>query len=95
MLWTKLSSTQKLSKKYRISISLRSGVKNIEAEAIFKTANSNVDLGNNQLYDLTMGKWFELECADDFDVDHLCKKLLANMVIEDYTIEELTDGLSV
>ena len=58
-------------------------------------ANSAVDLGNGQLYNLTMGKWFELECADDFNVDHLCKNLLANMVIEDYTIEELTDGLSV
>lgn len=78
-----------------MTISLRPGVKDIQSEAILKTANSNVDLGNNQLYNLTMGKWFILECADDFDVNHLCKNLLANMVIEDYTIEELTDGLSV
>jgi len=85
---------QKL-RKYRISIIIRQGVNNIEAEAIFNMANKAVDLGNNQLYSLTMGKWFVLECADDFDVDHLCNKLLANMVIEDYTIEELTDGLSV
>ena len=80
---------QKLSRKYRVSISLRLGVKDIQSEAIFKTANSNVDLGAGQLYNLRMGKWFEIECAEDFDIENLCKKLLANTVIENYKIEEL------
>ena len=75
--------------KYRIEISLRPGVKDIQSEAILKTANSNVDLGNGQLYNLTMGKWFVIECEDDFDIDNLCNKLLANSVIENYEIEEL------
>ena len=75
--------------KYRIEISLRPGVKDIQSEAILKTANSNVDLGNGQLYNLTMGKWFVIECADDFDIENLCSKLLANSVIENYKIEEL------
>ena len=52
-------------------------------------ANSAVDLGNGQLYNLTMGKWFVIECEDDFDIDNLCNKLLANSVIENYEIEEL------
>ena len=78
-----------MSKKYRVTISLRQGVKDIQSEAILKTANSNVDLGNNQLYNLTMGKWFVIECEDDFDIDNLCNKLLANSVIENYEIEEL------
>ena len=72
-----------------MTISLRPGVKHIQSEAILKTANSNVDLGNNQLYNLTMGKWFVIECEDDFDIDNLCNKLLANSVIENYEIEEL------
>ncbi len=72
-----------------MTISLRPGVKDIQSEAILKTANSNVDLGNNQLYNLTMGKWFVIECEDDFDIDNLCNKLLANSVIENYEIEEL------
>ena len=72
-----------------MTISLRPGVKDIQSEAILKTANSNVDLGNNRLYNLTMGKWFVIECEDDFDIDNLCNKLLANSVIENYEIEEL------
>ena len=72
-----------------MTISLRPGVKDIQSEAILKTANSNVDLGNNQLYNLTMGKWFVIECEDDFDIDNLCNKLLTNSVIENYEIEEL------
>ena len=72
-----------------MTISLRPGVKDIQSEAILKTANSNVDLGNNQLYNLIMGKWFVIECEDDFDIDNLCNKLLANSVIENYEIEEL------
>ena len=80
---------QKLSKKYRVTIRLRRGVKDISSEAILKTANSNVDLGAGQLYNLRMGKWFEIECAEDFDIENLCKKLLANTVIENYKIEEL------
>jgi phosphoribosylformylglycinamidine (FGAM) synthase PurS component len=83
------------SKKYRITINLRPGINNAGAEAILKMANSNVDLGNSQLYSLTMGKWFMIECAVDFDIDKLCSGLLANLVIEDYKIEELEDGLSI
>lgn len=44
------------------------------------------------MYNLRMGKWFVIECADGFDIENLCKKLLANTVIEDYRIEELHDG---
>ena len=76
-----------------MTISLRPGVKDIQSEAILKTANSNVDLGNNQLYNLTMGKWFVIECEDNFDIDNLCNKLLANSVIENYEIEDLPQVL--
>ena len=64
--------------KYRVDISLREGVKDIASEAILKTANGNVDLGNNKLQSLSMGKWFIIECDDDFDIKSLCEKLLAN-----------------
>jgi len=77
--------------KYRIDISLRSGVKDIASEAILKTANGNEYLGNNKLQSLSMGKWFIIECDDDFDIKSLCEKLLANTVIERYEIVEQTD----
>ena len=78
--------------KYRVDISLREGVKDIASEAILKTANGNVDLGNNKLQSLSMGKWFIIECDDDFDIKSLCEKLLANKVIERYDIRTIIKG---
>jgi|TARA_R110002072_G_scaffold134565_5_gene275410 phosphoribosylformylglycinamidine synthase subunit PurS len=78
-----------LSKKYKIEIGLRAGVKDPQSEAILRTINSNFTLGNGMVEDLTMGKWFVVEAHDDFDIDSLCNKILANSVIEKYTITEL------
>ena len=78
--------------KYRIDISLRSGVKDIASEAILKTANGNAALGNGKLQSLSMGKWFIIECDDDFDIRSLCEKLLANTVIERYDIRTIIKG---
>ena len=78
--------------KYRVDISLREGVKDIASEAILKTANGNVDLGNGKLQSLSMGKWFIIECDDDFDIKLLCEKLLANTVIERYDIRTIIKG---
>ena len=78
--------------KYRVDISLREGVKDIASEAILKTANGNVDLGNNKLQSLSMGKWFIIECDVDFDIGSLCDKLLANTVIERYDIRTIIKG---
>jgi phosphoribosylformylglycinamidine (FGAM) synthase PurS component len=75
--------------KYKIEISLRDGVKDIAAESIFKTANANDMLGNGKLQSLRMGKWFVVECDDDYDIEVLCANLLANSVIENYSITEL------
>ena len=78
--------------KYRVDISLREGVKDIASVAILKTGNGNVDLGNNKLQSLSMGKWFIIECDDDFDIRSLCEKLLANTVIERYDIRTIIKG---
>ena len=78
--------------KYRIDISLRAGVKDIASEAILKTANGNEELGNGKLQSLQMGKWFIVECDDDFDIKQLCEKLLANTVIERYEIKIIIKG---
>jgi phosphoribosylformylglycinamidine synthase len=76
--------------KYRVDISLRAGVKDIASEAILKTANANKNLGDGKIESLSMGKWFIIECDDDFDIKQLCEKLLANTVIERYEIVEQT-----
>ena len=74
--------------KYRVEIRLRDGVKYIESESIFQTANRNPELGDGQLISLSMGKWFEIECKDDFNINALCNKLLANTIIEQFEIKE-------
>ena len=71
---------------------IQEGVKDIASEAILKTANGNVDLGNGKLQSLSMGKWFIIECDDDFDIKSLCEKLLANTVIERYDIRTIIKG---
>ena len=78
--------------KYRIDISLRAGVKDIESEAILKTANGNEELGNGKLQSLSMGKYFIIECDDNFPINTLCEKLLANTVIERYEIKTIIKG---
>jgi len=75
--------------KYRIDISLKDGVKDIQSEAILKTVRGNKDLGGNAINSLAMGKWFIIECDDDFDMHILCEKLLANSVIERYDIKTI------
>ena len=75
--------------KYRVEIRLRQGVKDIESEAIYQAANGNPELADGQLISLSMGKWFEVECEDDFDINALCTKLLANTVIEKFEIQEI------
>tara|TARA_Y100001963_G_C6756422_1_gene437095 strand:- start:229 stop:468 length:240 start_codon:yes stop_codon:yes gene_type:complete len=78
--------------KYRIDISLREGVKDIASEAILRTANVNEELGNGKLQSLSMGKYFIIECDDNFPINTLCEKLLANTVIERYEIKTIIKG---
>jgi phosphoribosylformylglycinamidine (FGAM) synthase PurS component len=47
------------------------------------------DLGENQIISLSMGKWFELEVEDDYDIERICKLLLSNSVIENYNIMKI------
>ena len=68
---------------------MRSGVKDIQSEAIMKSANSNVDLGDGKLVGFRMGKWMEVETQEGFDIENLCEKLLANTVIEEYKVERI------
>ncbi len=47
-------------------------------------------MGYTEVEDVRIGKVIELTVADESRVAEMCDKLLANPVIEDYAIEQVT-----
>ena len=75
--------------KVRVSVSLKNGVLDPQGRAI---QHSLEGLGFSGVKDVRQGKLIELEVDDsvsDADLDEMCRKLLANMVIENYRIERV------
>lgn len=73
--------------KLRIVVTLKPGVLDPQGRAIHKALEG---LGFGGINDVRAGKIFELDVADgtsDEVVDAMCRKLLANLVIENYRIE--------
>lgn len=75
--------------KVRVSVSLKPGVLDPQGRAI---QHSLEGLGFSGVKDVRAGKLIELEVDDgvtDAALDEMCRKLLANMVIENYRIERV------
>lgn len=75
--------------KVRVSVSLKNGVLDPQGRAI---QHSLEGLGFGGVKDVRAGRLIELEVDDsvsDADLDEMCRKLLANMVIENYRIERV------
>ena len=75
-------------KRYNIYVTAKQGIFD-PAGATAKGALDN--LGFTGVNEVKIGKYIQLETADDIsrdDVAKMCDKLLANPVIEDYRIEE-------
>ena len=73
--------------KLRIFVTLKNGVLDPQGKAIHKALDS---LGFAGINDVRAGKLIELDVADDTSdasVDEMCRKLLANTVIENYRVE--------
>jgi len=76
--------------KARVHITLKNGVLDPQGKAIHHALEG---LGFDGIEDVRQGKFIELEIADgDADaakaqVAEMCEKLLANTVIENYTVE--------
>ncbi|MCZ6482056.1 MAG: phosphoribosylformylglycinamidine synthase subunit PurS [Alphaproteobacteria bacterium] len=76
--------------KARVLVTLKEGVLDPQGKAI---ANALAALGFDGVHGVRQGKYIEID-VDETDpgkaksaVDEMCVKLLANTVIEDYTIE--------
>ena len=73
--------------KARIHVTLKDGVLDPQGRAIHHALEG---LGFGGVEDVRAGRLIELTLADDTsdeDIDAMCRKLLANMVIENYRIE--------
>jgi phosphoribosylformylglycinamidine synthase PurS subunit len=73
--------------KLRIIVTLKPGVLDPQGKAIHKALDG---LGFAGVQDVRQGKLIELDVADDTSdatIDEMCRKLLANTVIENYQVE--------
>ena len=76
--------------KVRVHITLKNGVLDPQGKAI---SNALGSLGFEGVNDVRQGKFIELDIAETDEarardsVDAMCRKLLANTVIEDYRID--------
>ena len=73
--------------KTRIHVTLKTGVLDPQGKAIHHALES---LGFDGVNNVRQGKLIELdldESVSDADIEAMCRKLLANMVIENYEIE--------
>ena len=75
--------------KIKVIVTLKNGVLDPQGKAIQQTLNG---MGFNDVQDVRQGKYFYIE-IDEVDetkaknkVNEMCKKLLANLVIENYEI---------
>ena len=75
--------------KIEIIVTLKSGVLDPQGKAIQQTLTG---MGFNDVKEVRQGKYFDIETNESDEakakknVDEMCKKLLANLVIEDYKI---------
>jgi len=77
--------------KVRIHVSLKPGVLDPQGRAVHHALEG---LGFAGVEDVRIGRLIELDVAahtSDETLDEMCKKLLANMVIENYRIEKLPE----
>ncbi len=75
--------------KARVFVTLKSGVLDPQGKAIHHALEG---LGFGGVNDVRAGKLIELDLADgtsDEDIDAMCRRLLANTVIENYRIERV------
>jgi phosphoribosylformylglycinamidine synthase len=79
--------------KVRVLVRLKPGIMDVQGAAVKRALTG---LGFSEIADLRIGKVIELE-LDDATLDararvrEMCGQLLANPILEDFTIETLTD----
>ena len=78
--------------KFSVTVTLKKDVLDPQGKVV---ENTLVSMGMSNLKSIRQGKYFQIE-VDDNDhltaekkVDEMCKKLLVNLIIEDYKISKI------
>ena len=75
--------------KIKVIVTLKDGVLDPQGKAIQQTLNG---MAFSEVKEVRQGKYFDIEVSSNDEkkakakVEEMCKKLLANLVIEDYKI---------
>ena len=75
--------------KIKVIVTLKNGVLDPQGKAIQQTLNG---MGFENVKEVRQGKYFDIEINENnevkakSEVEEMCKKLLANLVIEDFKI---------
>ena len=78
--------------KYSVTVVLKKDVLDPQGKVVQNTLNN---LGMSDLKSIRQGKFFEIEIEEkdpekaENKVDEMCKKLLVNLIIEDYKINKI------
>ena len=78
--------------KFSVTVTLKKDVLDPQGKVVQNTLQN---LGMNNLKSIRQGKYFEIEMDDNNQskaekkIDEMCKKLLANLIIEDYKINKI------
>ena len=77
--------------KFSVIVTLKKDVLDPQGKVVQQTLQ---EMGLNTLKELRQGKYFEIEINESDEkiaqekVDQMCKKLLANLIIEDFKISK-------
>ena len=75
--------------KFKVIVTLKNGVLDPQGKAIQQTLNN---MGYSNVNEVRQGKYFDIEIDENDEskakskVEDMCKKLLTNLVIEDFKI---------
>ena len=78
--------------KYSVTVTLKKDVLDPQGKVV---QNTLVNMGMDSLKNIRQGKHFEIEINDSDEksaldkIDEMCKKLLVNLIIEDYKINKI------
>ena len=78
--------------KFSIKVTLKKDVLDPQGKVVQQTLQ---DMGMNTLKNLRQGKYFEIEINENNEdkakskIEDMCKKLLVNLIIEDFEISKI------
>ena len=78
--------------KFSVTVTLKKDVLDPQGKVV---QNTLINMGMNNLKSIRQGKHFEIEVNENNEanakrkVDEMCKKLLVNLIIEDYKISKI------